>query len=336
MKDDSSAIRTGRQSLSVGLWWGLLGVAAFSLTVPFTRLATHELDPLFVGGGRAVVAGALAAALLASTGSRLPSRREFVGILLVALGVVFGFPILTSIALRTTAASHSAVIIGLLPMITAIVAVLMTAERPGLRFWLYSSGGAGSVVLYSSVAHGALREWQPIDLLLFGAVALGALGYAQGGITSRTLGSWQTISWALVVALPPMIAITAVGWLRTDVPLSDVGVTAWASFAYLGVVSMFLGFFAWYRGLALGPMSQVSQVQLIQPILTLGWSVLLLGEHISLAMAMSCLVTIGCAFGAVGARTATGPASRSAARTAPPGRPCPSGEPSPSRTDASR
>lgn len=142
MNDDNSAIGVKGQPLSSGLAWGFLGVVAFSLTVPLTRIATRELDPLFVGGARAVVAGLLAAALLAVTRSRRPTRSELAGTAIVALGVVFGFPVCTSIALTTTTAGHSAVIIGLLPMATAIVAVAMTKERPALRFWLYSAGGA--------------------------------------------------------------------------------------------------------------------------------------------------------------------------------------------------
>lgn len=335
MRNDNSAIAVRRQPLSSGIAWGFVGVAAFSLTVPFTRIATRELDPLFVGGARAVVAGILAMALLVITGTRLPTRREFVGTVLVGLGVVFGFPVFTSVALTSTTAGHSAVIIGLLPMMTAIVAVLMTDERPQLRFWIYTAGGAASVVLYSIVAHSGVGSWQSVDLYLFAAVALGALGYAQGGITSRTLGAWQTISWALVVALPAMVVIGAVGWARTDLPLTDVGGGTWLAFGYLGVVSMFLGFFAWYRGLALGPMSRVSQVQLVQPVMTLGWSVLLLSERITWTMALSCLVTISCAVGAVGARSAT-VVSRSGVRTAPPAPPYPSGAPYLSRTDASR
>lgn len=304
--------------------------------MPFTRIATRELDPLFVGGARAVVAGVLAAALLSATRSRLPTRRELIGTAIVGLGVVFGFPIFTSVALTTTTAGHSAVIIGLLPMATAIVAVTLTKERPALQFWLYSAGGAVSVVVYSVVAHGGIGAWQSTDLYLFAAVALGALGYAQGGITSRTLGAWQTISWALVVALPVMVVIGVCGAVRAQTPLADVDAHTWASFAYLGVVSMFLGFFAWYRGLALGPMSQVSQVQLVQPVMTLGWSVLLLGEHISVAMALCCLVTIGCALGAVGAREVTSTVSRSAVRSVPPSRRYPSVAPFQSRTDGSR
>lgn len=193
-------------------------------------------------------------------------------------------------------------------------------------------------VLYSVLAHGGTGSWQVNDLYLFAAVALGALGYAQGGITSRTLGAWQTISWALLVALPVMVVISLIGWARTDLPLTTVDAHTWVAFSYLGVVSMFLGFFAWYRGLALGPMSQVSQVQLVQPILTLGWSALLLGEHITATMAISALVTIGWAVGAVGARSArpTATASRSAARTVPPVQRYPSAAPSRSRTGASR
>ncbi|SDQ47483.1 EamA-like transporter family protein [Tsukamurella pulmonis] len=261
-----------------GLLWGLLGVLAFSFTVPFTRLAVADggLDPLFVGTGRAVVAALLAGTALVVTGQALPQGRQWLRVGVVALGVVVGFPVLTSFALTSSSASHGAVVIALLPAATAVVAVRRVGERPRPAFWCAAAIGAVCAVAFAVVQGGGPGSVQPSDLLLFGAVVAAAIGYAEGGLLARELGAWQTISWALVVASPVMLALTAFS-ARDGVSGTVAG---WWAFAYLGVVSMFLGFFAWYRGLAIGPMATVSQVQLAQPVFGIAWAALLLGEPI--------------------------------------------------------
>ncbi|SED60498.1 carboxylate/amino acid/amine transporter (plasmid) [Tsukamurella tyrosinosolvens] len=286
-----------------GLLWGLLGVLAFSFTVPFTRVAVSEggLPPLFVGAGRAVVAALLAAIALVVTRQALPRGRQWVGVGVVALGVVIGFPVLTSFALTTSSASHGAVVIAVLPAATAVVAVWRTGERPPPAFWLAAAVGAVCAVAFAVVQGGGLGALRLSDLLLFGAVIAAAVGYAEGGLLSRELGAWQTISWALVVAAPFMLALTAFG------ARGGVGGTApaWWSFAYLGVVSMFLGFFAWYRGLAIGPMASVSQVQLAQPVFGIAWAALLLGEPIGWSTVLGGFAVI--AAGALAVRTRARP-----------------------------
>lgn len=259
-----------------GLWWGLLGVAAFSFTLPFTRIAAAGLPPLFIGSARAVVAAVLAAFALALTRQRLPGRAQWLRLAIVAAGVVVGFPLLTSYALTTVPASHAAVVIGLLPAATAVMAVLRGKERPTRSFWVFSALGALCAVGFASLQGGGFGGLHWADALLFAAVLAAAAGYAEGGLLARELGSWQTVSWALVIAAPLMTVLTLVS-LGGRVPEATPG--QWLAFAYLAVVSMYLGFFAWYRGLAIGPMAQVSQIQLTQPVMSILWAALFLHEE---------------------------------------------------------
>lgn len=284
-----------------GLWWGLLGVAAFSFTVPFTRVAVEggHLSPLFVGSGRAVIAALLAAAALWLTGQRTPRDTQWGRVAVVAGGAVVGFPLLTSYALTAAPASHGAVVIALLPAATAVMAVLRGRERPRASFWVAAVAGAVAAVVFAALQGSGLAGLHWSDLLLFAAVLVCAIGYAEGGLLARELGSWQTISWALVLASPLMIALTGVA-ISQRPPTGTI--IEWGAFAYLAAVSMFLGFFAWYRGLAIGPMAQVSQVQLAQPVMSICWAALLLHEHIGLPAFLGGVAVIGCALLAVRAR----------------------------------
>ncbi len=274
-----------------GLVWGGLGVLAFSFTVVFTRIAVAQLDPLFVGAGRAVVAAAVAGVALAVTRSRMPSARQAARLAVVGGGVVLGFPLLTSFALTSAPASHGAVVIAVLPAATAVAAVLRTRERPGRGFWVAAAVGAVVAVAFA-VGGSSGGGLQVSDLLLLGAVASAAVGYAEGGVLSRELGAWQTISWALVLSSPVMVGLTLFCAIRTPISADPA---AWGSFAYLAVVSMFLGFVAWYRGLAIGPMARVSQLQLAQPVLSLVWAALVLGEPLTLGTVAGGLAVIACA-----------------------------------------
>lgn len=282
-----------------GIWWGLLGVAAFSFTVPFTRLAVSGLSPLFIGSGRAVVAAVLAAAALALTRQRLPSPRIWARLAMVAGGVVVGFPLLTSFALTSVQAGHGAVVIALLPAATATAVVLRTGERPPAAFWAVLVLGSLAAITFACVQAGGIGRLQWADLLLLAAVVAAAIGYAEGGLLARELGAWQTVSWALVLASPLMVFLAALAIAEQPPSASPL---QWGAFAYLGVVSMFLGFFAWYRGLAIGPMAQVSQVQLIQPVLSICWAALLLGEALTWSTAIGGLAVIACAGAAVRVR----------------------------------
>jgi drug/metabolite transporter (DMT)-like permease len=301
-----------------GLVWGLLGVAAFSFTVPFTRVAVGGLSPLFIGSGRAVVAAVLAAAALALTRQHRPHGRQWARLAVVGGGVVVGFPLLTSFALTTAPAGHGAVVIALLPAATATMAVLRGRERPPVRFWVLAGVGAVAATGFASAQSG-LGHLRWSDLLLFGAVVAAAIGYAEGGLLARELGAWQTISWALVLCAPLMVSLAVLS--ATQQTLSGAPVQ-WAAFAYLGVVSMFLGFFAWYHGLAIGPISQVGQVQLVQPVLSICWAALLLGEQLTWPTVVGGLVVILCAGATVRVRPGLATAGRP--RWASPGQLAPS------------
>lgn len=307
MNHDSTATHPKHQPLfnsQAGLLWGLLGVCAFSLTVPVTRIAVSNegMDPLFIGAGRAVIAALVAAVALGATKQIRPSTRQWIRLSVVSCGVVAGFPLLTSFAMATVPASHGAVVTAILPAATAVAAVIRTKERARASFWCAAALGALAAVFFAVISGGGLSGIQVADLLLFAAVVVCAAGYAEGGLLARELGSWQTISWALVLAFPLMLVLSVVS-INYQVPTG--GIAAWGSFAYLGLVSMFLGFVAWYRGLAIGPMSRVSQVQLAQPVLTLGWAALLLGEHIGWSTVAGGCAVILCALFAIRSRTST-------------------------------
>jgi drug/metabolite transporter (DMT)-like permease len=278
--DDNVTLRTRKAfrlgTVGAGTVWGALGVLAFSFTLPATRVAVRQLDGALVGLGRAVVAAFLAAVVLLVRRQPIPSQANWARLVVVSFGVVLGFPLFSALALTMVPASHGAVIVGLLPAATAVMAVVRAGERPSVAFWISSLVGLGAVVVFAA-ALGAGRP-QLADGLILLAVALGALGYAEGGVLSRELGGWQVICWALVLAAPfiaPVVVWRVVTHGLTASP------AAWAGFAYVALVSQFLGFFAWYHGLAQGGVARVGQIQLAQPILTLVWSVLLLGERFS-------------------------------------------------------
>lgn len=291
-----------------GLGWGLLGVAAFSFTMPFTRVAVAGggMSPLFTGSARAAIAAVLAAAALLITRQRPPRGRQWARTAVVAGGVVIGFPFLTSFALTTAPAGHSAVVIALLPAATAVTAVLRGRERPPVSFWVMAAVGAVVALGFAAAQGGGFGELHWSDLLLFGAVVAAAIGYAEGGLLARELGAWQTVSWALVLAAPLTVVLTAVSIVQRPPSGTPAG---WAAFGYLAVVSMFFGFFAWYRGLAIGPMARVSQVQLVQPVLTISWAALLLHEQLTWPTVLGGIAVVACAGTAVRARAGRAAAS---------------------------
>jgi drug/metabolite transporter (DMT)-like permease len=289
MRAKSSA--TTGIAVTGGLALGALGVLAFSLSLPATRVAVQQLDPWFVAFGRAVGAAVLAGMYLRITGGPRPTRAQWRRLSIVALGVVVGFPLFTSLALITQTSAHGAVVVAVLPALTAAFAVLRAGERPPVVFWVASAGGLLAVLAFLG-ASGAVRgDLSVADLFLLAAVALCALGYAEGGALARDLGGARTICWALLLALPVTLAVTVVSAGAVP-PRADA--TAWTSFAYLTVVSMFLGFFAWYAGLARGGIARIGQVQLAQPVLTLIWSALLLGETVTPASVAAAAVVLVC------------------------------------------
>jgi drug/metabolite transporter (DMT)-like permease len=273
-----------------GMLLGLVGVAMFSLTLPFTRMAVADLDPAFVALGRALVAAVLAGAWLWWNGSALPPRSALLPLALVSAGCVIGFPWLSSIALRTLPASHGAVLVGILPLFTALFSALRGNEKPSTGFWLMALLGSAIVVGFALRQSGG--SFQRADLLMFGAVALGALGYAEGGRLAQTIGGPQVISWALVCSAPLLAPLVAwLSWPQLGT-LAHAGARAWTGFAYVSVFSMFIGFFFWYRGMACGGIVRVGQVQLLQPFLTLAGAALILGEALELSSVAFALAVI--------------------------------------------
>ena len=262
-----------------GLWLGTLGVAIFALTLPMTRLAvgTPELPQLsgvFIALGRAVVAAVLSIGFLLVSRAPWPRRSEWPPLAVVALGVVFGFPLCTSVAMRHVEAVHASVIVGVLPLATAAVGAWLHRQRPSLGFWLCAGLGTALVVAFAVLRSGqAGLTLAPADALLLLAMACAAVGYGYGAQLSQRMRPEHVICWALVLALPVCLPLAIAQWPQTAIKRE-----AWAAFASVAVFSMWLGFFAWYRGLALGGTVRVSQVQLIQPFLGMLFAVPLLGE----------------------------------------------------------
>ncbi len=268
---------------TLGLWLGVLGVAMFAITLPMTRLATGtsadpQLSPWFVTLGRAALAGGLSVLFLLATRSPLPRRRHLLPLSMAVLGNVIGYPLLLAFALRVVTAGHAAVVTALLPLATAAIAAWVMHQRASWGFWLCAAAGSVLVVLFSllrAAQHGAGFGFEWADLLLVGAVIAASLGYVYGAKVTPELGAERVICWVCVLALPA--TLPSLLWLWPSEPIAP---TAWAGFVYVGVFSMWIGFFAWYRGLALGGALRVSQTQLLQPFLSILAAVPLLGERI--------------------------------------------------------
>ncbi|KRB89088.1 DMT family transporter [Noviherbaspirillum sp. Root189] len=276
-----------------GMWMGMVGVAIFSLTLPFTRMAVTELNPVLVALGRAVVAAMGSAALLWWVRAPRPTPRQWRALTITSLGVVVGFPVFSSIAMRYVPASHGAVVIGILPLATALFGALRFGERPSAGFWIAAFFGSAVVVGFALWQGGG--EFHVADLALFAAVIAAAMGYAEGGRLSQSMGGQQVISWALVLSMPILLPITV--WLCWNYGL-DASPRAWIGFGYVSLFSMFIGFFFWYKGLALGGIARVGQVQLLQPFLTLIGAALILGEALDarnflFAIAVVAVVAVG-------------------------------------------
>jgi len=267
-----------------GLALATLGVAIFSFSLPATRLAVADLDPLFVAFGRAVVAAVLGAAVLRALRAPRPSGAQWRSLAIVAFGVVAAFPLFTALALRHVDATHGAVVIALLPAWTAVFAVLRAGESPSRGFWL--AAGFGLVAVLAFIGSRGLGAIGLADVELLGATVLCSLAYAEGGALSRTLGGPQTICWALLLALPLSLPLTL-----AFLPGGHVGTDAWLGFAYVSLFSMFLGFFAWYAGLSAGGVAKAGQTQLLQTPLTLALSAVVLGEHVPHA-AIACTLAV--------------------------------------------
>lgn len=291
-----------------GLALGTLGVLIFSLTLPMTRIAVAELDAAFVALGRAVIAGVCAAAVLAVTRAPWPGPEQWGGLACVSAGVVFGFPLLSSLAMRHVPAGHGAVVNGLLPLATALCAMWLARERPSAAYWACALAGSALVTTFA-LRHGVDRIGTG-DWAMLAAVAAGGIGYAAGGRLAQTMGGVNVICWALVLSLPLLAPLAAWRVIEAGIAASP---RAWLGFGYTAIMSQLIGFFFWYRGLALGGVARVGQVQLLQPFLTVllaGWVASEPLEADTLAFAAAVIATV-----AIGqrARIRTAPRAQGAA-----------------------
>nr|WP_249427299.1 DMT family transporter [Enterobacter asburiae] len=268
---------------------GLAGVVIFSGSLPATRIAVQEMDPFFLTFLRASIAGVLAIMLILFLRQTRPQRSQLISLIIVALGVVVGFPLLTAMALRHVSSAHSIVFLGLLPMATAIFGVVRGGERPRLAFWIFSVTGSLLVMGFALFQGGAISATG--DLLMLASIVVCGLGYAEGAKLSRELGGWQVICWALIIALPVMLVATI-----ETIPegISDISLPVWLALGYVSLFSMLIGFIFWYSGLAAGGIAAVGQLQLLQPFFGLGLSATLMSETVSPVMIMITLGVLLC------------------------------------------
>ncbi|RSM80309.1 EamA family transporter [Amycolatopsis sp. WAC 01375] len=289
MRLDDSAIADRAVAVRSGTALAALGVLAFSFTFPATVWALKGFDAWTATGLRSVLAALVAGTCLRVFRVPLPRRDQWRGLAVVALGCVLAFPILTTLALKTSSTAHSAVVIGLLPLATAVISSRLTGHRPSRRFWLAAAVGASAVVVFTVAQSGG--GLSTADLFLFGALVLCAFGYAEGGRLAREMAGWHVIAWALVLALPVTGAFAVFGLATEPLHVTGEGI---AGLLYVALISQFGGFFAWYRGMAEIGVARASQLQLAQPLLTLVWAVLLLGEHLPAAAPVTALIVVAC------------------------------------------
>ena len=272
---------------------GFIGVAIFAGSLPATRVAVAGFNPTFLTCARASIAALLGLLLLLVLRQPRPKRADLPSLALAALGCVVGFPLFTALALQHITSAHSIVFVGILPLCTAVFAVLRGGERPRPLFWLFSVAGAAFVVGYAAM--GGVEASLQGDLLMLAAVIVCGMGYAEGARLSRTLGGWQVISWALVLSLPVMLSIALLTWPAS---LRHIGEPAWIGLAYVSMFSMLIGFVFWYRGLAQGGIAAVGQLQLLQPFMGFGLAALVLHEQVNWTMLAVTLGAVICVAGA--------------------------------------
>lgn len=291
--------KSAQQQSGTAWLYGGLGMAGFSLTLPMTRLAITVIDPLLVGLGRALVAAVLAFVALYVTRQKIPPLRYWWRFALVGGGVVIGFPLLSSLAMNHVPAAHGAVITGLVPIVTALVATVRGGERLSAGFWCSSVACCVLVLVFAYQA--ADSRLQFADIAMIGAVLAAGVGYAEGALLARIFGHWQVICWALLLSVPVVVVILAYRGLSAELftpVFSAAAVAGWCAFIYVSVISMFAAFMFWYRGLALGGTASVGQLQFLQPFLTMLAATLIFGETLQssvvvFALGISLLIFLG-------------------------------------------
>jgi drug/metabolite transporter (DMT)-like permease len=289
-----------------GLALAFVGVVCFSFSVPLTKVAVRGFEPILTATGRAVIAGALAMVPLALGRLPRPARSDLRPLLVTMLGAVFGWPILIALALERTTSAHVAVLAAFMPLTTALIAVLRTHERVAWEFWAAATVGAAALVAFA-LSRGGAGGGDPLaDAYVAGAVLCSSWCYVEGASITRRMPGWQVISWVVILALPLTVPLSATLWWQAG-GRPDPSAAAWGALAGLGVVSMYLAFFVWYRGLSLAGIARGGQVQQLQALLTLLWSALFLGEHVTLAAVATAVVVTGAVVLAQRARTPAGP-----------------------------
>lgn len=276
MESTSKSLSYNSKEKSLSGWVnGLLGVLIFSGSLPATKMAILDFDPIFLTVARAAIAGLLGLSILFIYKEKRPARQQIFPLMIVALGVVVGYPLLSALALQYVTSAHSMVFIGLLPLCTAIFGVLRGSDRPHPAFWLFSI--LGSLLVIGFAFAQGISASPKGDLLMLLAIILCGLGYAEGAKLSKTLGGWQVISWALVISMPFTAPLM---FFLMPSSLEQVSVPAWIGLAYVTLFSMLIGFIFWYRGLAQGGIAAVGQLQLLQPFFGLALAATLLGEKV--------------------------------------------------------
>lgn len=269
-----------------GFIYGFIAVVSFGLTLPFSKELLDYMNPLFIAFGRALVASIFAIVFLLIWGS-FPTVRQFIQLCLIALGVVIGFPLFSTIAMQTIPASHGAIMVGILPLATSIAGMFFTRERPSFKFWLFGILGSMLVISFALLEGGG--SFQSGDWFLFIAIFMVSIGYALGARLAKEMAGWEVISWSLVLSIP-FIVIPTFWYMPHDI--KTLPISSYVYFLYLGIVSQLFAFFAWYKGLALGGIIRVSQIQLLQTFVTLFVSSILLDERISILMVIFTVLII--------------------------------------------
>ena len=293
MTTGTEAARTQQRTIRIGLGWALLGVVLFSFSLPLTKVAVGGFSPYQTAMGRAVIAGVVAGVLLLVRRVPLPDRVHLKPILFTMVGAVFGWPILLALALQRTTSAHAAVIAAFMPLTTALIAVLRTGERVSKQFWWAASLGTAALVAFALSRGGAEGGDLVADLLVIGAVLFSSTCYVLGAEVTRHMPGWQVISWVVVLALPVTVPASILIALATH-DQYDPTTTEWAALVALGLSSMYLGFFAWYRGLSMAGVAYGGQVQQLQALLTLLWSAWFLGESVTVGTILTAVVVIAC------------------------------------------
>ena len=276
---------------NLGWMNGFIGVVIFAGSMPATRLAVMAFTPEFLTGARAVIAGGLALLCLMIFAQQKPNFRQIKALMIVGMGVVIGFPLLSALALDTISSARALVFLGLLPLSTAIFSVLRTGENPNFKFWLFALLGSSCVIGFMLITNAQNQALAAGDLYMLMSILVCGLGYAEGGKLARELGGWQVICWALVLALPIMLPVTLYYFPES---FTQVTISAFMGLLYVSIFSMLIGFFFWYKALALGGIAKVGQIQLLQPFIGLAFSAFFLDEKITYSMLIVSLAVLVC------------------------------------------